>query len=133
VEKGSQRNSLNRIQGYENRKQPVREKQTGRPTDHRQKYVLGEKLSGNAPTPRAKRASQYEFSFARDSTSQLQIGYVCATNQQKKCDPGHEREQRVVHSTFQIAQQILTKREYFHRPPAAKIGILLFELVRDRF
>src|SRR5207244_13296818 len=132
VKKGGQRNSLNRIQGGENRQQPVREKQTGHATDQRQQYVLREKLPGDAPTTRTERASQHEFSFARDSASQLQIGYVRATNQQKKYDPGNEREQRVVHSTFQIAQQILTKRDYFHRPPAAKIGILLFELVSDR-
>ena len=63
----------------------------------------------------------------------MQIRHVRTTDQQKKSDSRHKREQRLAHTTFQIAKQILTKRDHFHAPAAAKIGILLLQLAGDRF
>src|SRR5215471_20307538 len=109
----------------------MREKETRYPTEQRQENVLRKQLPGDTPTPGAKRTAQQEFSFARYSAGQLQVGHIRATNQQKECDTGHQREQRPVHSTFHIAQHILTERNGFHCPAAAEIGILLLELTRD--
>src|SRR5215470_6673725 len=92
VEKGRERNSLNGIQSSENGKQPMRDKQTGHPAEHRQQYVLREKLPNDPPTSGAESAPQHEFPVTGDSASQLQIRHVGATNQQKKCNTADERE-----------------------------------------
>src|SRR5262245_5562701 len=89
VEKRCKRNALNRIKRGKDRKKPIREKETSYPTEQRQENVLRKELPGNTPTSGAKCTSQKEFSFARYSAGQLQVGDIRATNQQEECDTSH--------------------------------------------
>src|SRR6266446_2089890 len=76
---------------------------------------------------------QRELALTRDPARQLQIGKVRATNQQKKSDPSHEGEERLVDVAFDVAEQLLPERDNPDAPTTAKVRVLLFELAGDRF
>src|SRR6266850_2142976 len=59
------------------------------------------------------------LSVARIGTSQLQIGEVRATNQQEKADPSHQGEERLIDVAFNVAEQLLPKRDNPDAPTTA--------------
>src|SRR5882724_6664749 len=120
VEIRGERNSPNRIKRGQKREQPVGKKQSSHAAKQGQKHALSKKLPNETPASGAERATEREFPFACDAARQLQIRHVRTTDQQKKSNSRHKREQRLAHTTFQIAKQILTKRDRFH----VRIGLL---------
>ena len=67
MQKLTQRESPNGIEHGERRDQPVREEQSTRTTDEREKHTLGKKLPDEAAAASAERPTQRQFPLAPDA------------------------------------------------------------------
>ena len=104
---------------------PARQQKTKAAADYRQQHTLGQKLADDTVALGTESRSNGDFFLPRGRSRELQVGKICARNQQDHADRSQQHQQsraRVSHDLLVQVDQLHAPAFLFRVPPLEPAG-----------